>query len=347
MRRIASELTILAVLSLSACTSPTSYTVQAHAVGISLSAFSRTPPTIDGAIGKAEWSSASKATISANTTRDVPLIGDIYEMNDGANMYLAMRISRGGVAIPQSSLIVDVTFDNTHSGIYHSNMDRIEYCGSGQCAGALPLTNAIDYNLISMNGACCWAFPDISLGGTNDLVASASSDSTYNYVELQHPLCSLDSNDFCLKVGDTVGFQFYILYDRVDTAQWPGVPPIEWGDITIVGLTSNVPLPGPVKNGSSNDHNHSFPAMGISTRHILDNAGVGFLRAVVSQNQMEGTPLAANKDESTVSASRGGDFNSSGQPTIYYLVIGGMFAVLAVSLILAETRSPRSKGRTS
>jgi hypothetical protein len=194
---------------------------KASTLGTNLSAGGVVPPTIDGVIGTDEWAFASRIDFTASLYS-----GTIYFMNDDTEMYLAIRLTRNGGSVPLNDLIIDITFDNTDAGTWHSGMDRIEYCGSGYC---IPGTYALgtDWNLVSQGGDCCFAFPDTWLGGTNDVVAAATSNRTFDFVEFQHPLCSGDPNDFCLYPGTPVGFSLFIVYVGGDSGVFPlGNPPL-------------------------------------------------------------------------------------------------------------------------
>ena len=183
------------------------------------------PPTIDGVIGVGEWAHASRFNFSTPN-----FVGTFYMMNNDTDMFLAVRVTRSGipgVSVPLNDLIVDITFDNTNAGTFHNNMDDIEFCPPDYCDPGSG-TQGLDFNLISMGNDCCWGYTDTMLGGTNDVLAAATSNYTYDYVEFLHPLCSGDINDFCLHPGSVVGFMVDIVDTRGLTGVWPSGLPIHW-----------------------------------------------------------------------------------------------------------------------
>lgn len=186
------------------------------ALGTNLSTGGVVSPTIDGVIGTDEWAFASRIDFTASLYS-----GTIYIMNDDAQMYIAVRLTRNGGAVPLQVLTVQITFDNTKAGTYHSGMDEIAYDGTNDPHG-------LDGNLISVGGVCCYGYQDTSLGGTNDVVTAATSNRAFDFVEFQHPLCSGDPNDFCLYPGKSVGFSIFIVYQGGDTGEWQSGGPAYW-----------------------------------------------------------------------------------------------------------------------
>ncbi|MGH9878789.1 MAG: hypothetical protein ACRD5H_14245, partial [Nitrososphaerales archaeon] len=207
-----------------------------HAEGISLSASTSTPPTIDGIIETAEWSDASSLDIvlqggDAARERDVGYIdATIYVMNDHRNLYIALKTTDTSL----TGRGVTISFDDNHNGLREPGEDVLSIWEGiyGSDWSVLSPVKEDEYG----------AAPDHpDDGGIQDGSAAMTSDGVFNFFEFSHPLCSLDiKHDFCLSEGDTVGF--FLRYIRppwsYDFPADGGIGnainmPSKWGDIII------------------------------------------------------------------------------------------------------------------
>ena len=96
-----------------------------------------------------------------------------------------------------------IDFDNDHSGTLFTLGDEV----LGSDAGQLQFNDRfIDGTPVPSSSG-----EDVDNGGTIDGSSVASRVVNDNHFELEHPLCSGDSRDFCLQKGDVVGFRLEYL----------------------------------------------------------------------------------------------------------------------------------------
>ena len=148
-------------------------------------------PTIDGAISPGEWDTAGYIDFQVNIPGGGTTDGTVFAMNDGDNLYLAVRYDY--VTVSNSVIFY---FDNDNSG-------------GGVVAGDdIILFNNVFYdNYRTTSGGP----HDTQDGGTTDGAGALSNNGTSTVCELSHPLDSADnSHDFSLQPGDTVGFNIFI-----------------------------------------------------------------------------------------------------------------------------------------
>jgi len=186
----------------------------------SLTAWSPTPPIIDGVMGATEWTSASHASIAIGWT----FSGDVWLMNDADNLYLAVKLADSSLADPDQ---VWIGFDNDNDGTVEVGDDILvwsvaEAFQDGFWDGSL-------------------ARKDTVFGGTNDGAGSASNAVDFNYFELRHPLNSADdAHDFSLSAGNTVGFVVGYWTTGNYWGYWPESPPTPlskgWAHYTVAML---------------------------------------------------------------------------------------------------------------
>lgn len=170
--------------------------------GVSLSAWTSTPPTIDGIIGIDEWSSADTETFTMGTRS-----GIVYVMNDDTNLYLAVEIEDEEF----SGDMARFYFDNDHDDVkLEEGDDNIVVRSGGDFLDMV-------YTILPTGPTIAY---DTNVGGTNDGVGGSTGDGTRNYFEFKHPLDSDDDlHDFSLSFGDTVGFCFGY-YDKEPNPEW-------------------------------------------------------------------------------------------------------------------------------
>lgn len=201
---------------------------QGHAAGVSLSALTSVPPTIDGMIAPDEW--AAGATVSFTIFSG---IATLYIMNDATNLYIALRI-------PDTTLtnrVPQIWFDDNHNGLLEVGEDALFFLGE---------SNPFDLFIQESSSESVNVAVDAPLyRGTQDGNVGASGDGSSNSYEFSHPLCSEDAaHDFCVSVGDTLGFLIRY-FDRTINASdsWPApfTSPNNdasgWADFTIAAHT--------------------------------------------------------------------------------------------------------------
>lgn len=184
--------------------------------GVSLSAWTGVPPTIDGSIGVAEWAPADTKTFSM-LLDGTPTDGTLYVMNDATNLYLAVMIEDD--TCTGNGDQCTFSFDNDHDGIGPELED--DYIG---IMGTRPLVTPLfmdghTANLMPLERPCDpWGVPP----GTTDGSGDAQNDAVNSYYEFSHPLDSGDIHDFSLSLGDTVGFTIWI-WDAPLCGGWPAL----------------------------------------------------------------------------------------------------------------------------
>jgi len=209
---------------------------EGHAEGISLSAATSTPPTIDGIMGESEWNNAdNRDFVLQNGDPEIDgydsvryIDSTLYIINDHRNLYIALRTNDSTLTEKGAYIY----FDDDHDGFRESGEDVLAFWGGiyGPDWSVLPPVKEDQYGMAPDH-------PDDD--GTQDGSAAMASDGVFNYFEFSHPLCSLDiDHDFCLSEGDTVGFSFKYFskpwgYDFQIYRGSAIEAPSTWGDIII------------------------------------------------------------------------------------------------------------------
>jgi hypothetical protein len=184
--------------------------------GFNLSGFGSA--TIDGTMSTGEWDNAAKVDFQANVPSSdgggtTP--ATLYIMNDGLNLYLAVKITRSSYGF--LTYFVD-DFDNKNVGTPQDGDDGLEmYVGT-----SIPLTFFDMYRYTCVGApagsAACSTFdtntkpnpgPGILPAGSTDGAGAAKNDGSVTFMEISHLLCNTTDtpHDFCLKPGDTVGLK--------------------------------------------------------------------------------------------------------------------------------------------
>jgi len=212
------------------------FDVTAQAPIVSLSAWTPTPPNIDGIIGPEEWISADIVSFTLSGGILPERTGTLYVANDAVNLYLAVAVSD---TAPNMNDQCWFYFDNDHDGVFEKGDDSL------RILGVQPTTMPEFWDLHWNPDVPGWTedfFPAYGIYGTIDGSGNASSVAGANCFEFSHPLDSTDdAYDFNLSQGDTVGFALGY-YDDGSSAGWfPGIPgnPEDYGDIII----ASSPLP--------------------------------------------------------------------------------------------------------
>jgi hypothetical protein len=148
-------------------------------------------PQINGVMSPGEWDTAGYIDFQVKIPGGGTTDGTVFAMNDGDNLYLAVRYDYVTVWN-----CVTFEFDNDNSG------------GAVAVGDDIILFNNIFYdNYRATTGGPL----DTAGGGTTDGAGALSNNKNYTVCELSHPLDSADdSHDFSLQPGDTVGFNLFI-----------------------------------------------------------------------------------------------------------------------------------------
>ncbi len=164
-------------------------------------------PTIDGEVNSGEWSTASQKTFFMQGANPTPLTATLYVMNSANNLYLGITIDDDEFSTVGQFLSKGdgfrIDFDNDHSGTLFALGDEVIGSNAGQ-----PQFNDrfIDGSPVPSSTG-----KDIDQGGTIDGASVAGRINNKNHFEIEHPLCSGDSLDFCLNSSDVVGFRLEYL----------------------------------------------------------------------------------------------------------------------------------------
>jgi len=157
---------------------------------------------IDGVMQPGEWDSAAVHSFPFNLPPEEggTTAATILVMNDGQNLFLALRVDRDTLGFNSASF----QFDNDHDGILYENGDDFVFIGSSS-----GFYDGVRSNLppCSPGPAGNCGYPDTTIGGTNDGAGAVQNNGSFSFYEYAHPLDSADDlNDFSLKSGDSVGF---------------------------------------------------------------------------------------------------------------------------------------------
>ncbi len=158
--------------------------------------------TMDGVIDPVEWSNATRITSEMINPAGDPFTIDLYVMNSGVDLYMAIAIDDDeftplGEYLPYGDGF-RIDFDNDFSGTLFALYDDV----LGIYAGGPQFEDQYIYD--EKNHSC--DVDEIS-GGLQNGAGAASRVGDLSHFELKHPLCSEDNLDFCLKAESSIGFR--------------------------------------------------------------------------------------------------------------------------------------------
>jgi hypothetical protein len=177
--------------------------------------------TMDGVINPGEWDNAAMVDFQAAVPTDEgggTTPATLYVMNDGLNMYFALKIARSSFG-PKTDITID--FDSDSSGLATASDDHLEmYVGNSILATLLDKYRYICPGDPVESANCITTDTDSGRGilpaGTNDGTANAKNNGSYTVIEFSHLLKSGDNrHDFSLQSGDTVGFKATLLLTSI------------------------------------------------------------------------------------------------------------------------------------
>lgn len=159
--------------------------------------------TVDGNFTDAEWQCARSYDFTASVSGgDTP--ATVYWMNDGANLYLAVRVLRSGMDKVNT---LQFNFDNNDSWTQNAGAGAAE---AGDEVLSLDAAKGFSDAFLTLkctnsSQSSCWA-SDPSDGGTSEGSGAVNNDGTYTTYEISHPLNTADDpHDFSLVGGSKVG----------------------------------------------------------------------------------------------------------------------------------------------
>jgi len=186
------------------------------------SGWTDTPPTIDGVKSVGEWDDATMVQHDWGWGSGAIPIMWVHVMNDAINLYVLIEIEDDDTTVGDD---VRIFFDNLHlSGSSPVDNDDM-----------IKLVNDDTYGDYYYDSGMPAYYFDTTGSGSTDGQGSCGQIAVIYYFELSHPLCSGDIRDFCLSLGQTVGFTIYFSDGGDGSGYWPGDAsyPYEYGDIII------------------------------------------------------------------------------------------------------------------
>jgi len=181
----------------------------------------RGTPNVNGVFANGEWQCAKTYDFTANVSGgSTP--ATLYVMNDGANLYLAVRLRRSSADKVNT---LQFNFDNNDSWTLLNGTGAAEVGDDVLSLDAVKgFTDAyLTLKCVNSSQSSCWA-TDVSGGGTADGSGAVKNDGTYTTYEIAHPLNTVDNlHDYSLSGGSKVGL-FLTLQTGSGAAgntQWP------------------------------------------------------------------------------------------------------------------------------
>jgi hypothetical protein len=236
--------------------------------------------TLDGILSPGEWDNAVKIDFLANVPSSdgggtTP--ATLYIMNDGLNLYLAVKIARSSFG-SATQFISD--FDNNDDGIMEDGEDGFWMSATNF---GLMFVDTYLFNCLASatDPANCKKASDtdsaqgIQPAGTNDVAVFAKNDGAVTIIELSHLLNGKDTlHDFSLKPGNKVGFHhtlrlYSITPDRSGTTYADTkIPASGEGQITLASrvVTRIIDIkPGSRENSVNRNSEGKIPVAILST----------------------------------------------------------------------------------
>jgi len=164
--------------------------------------------TIDGIIDPSEWSTAS--TYNQLMTFTEPYLdGTIYVMQDNSSIYLGFTLDDDEFTTHYINGLYGDTlifeFDDNNSGsLWEIGENKLSIYATDPWW--------VDAYFVNVSGSS-------SQDTQQDGIGRSSRQGNLNHYELQFPLCSGDSEDFCLSPGNVVGLRlkYYDVYPVDDS----------------------------------------------------------------------------------------------------------------------------------
>lgn len=178
---------------------------------------------IDGAFDTgSEWKCAEMRSFAANISGgSTP--AEVYWMNDGTNLYMAVRVFQSSLANVND---IRIDFDNDGDGAPAVGDDAIGYEGEDMVF----IDEYLDRRCLNRSQSGCGRI-DSSVDGSG----AVANDGTWTTFELTHPLSGTPGEDFDVSAGDALGFFLSLQQGNgaQGNTQWPAFRTYE--SISIVG----------------------------------------------------------------------------------------------------------------
>jgi hypothetical protein len=181
-----------------------------------------TPSNIDGVMAPGEWDCALHQDFSANLSGGSSAPATLFWMNDGTNLYLAVRVRRSSTDKVNT---LQFNFDNNNSsnalgtGAAETGDDILIFDPS-----TLFSDNFLTLKCTTSTQSSCGA-TDVSAGGTKNGAGSFKNQGGFSVYEMKHPLNVGDvGHDFALAAGGKVGLFLTLQLGSgaQGNTQWPG-----------------------------------------------------------------------------------------------------------------------------
>lgn len=177
-------------------------------------------PTVDGDFSDGEWLCARTYTFTANVSGGATP-ATLYVMNDGTNLYLAVRIRRSSADKVNT---LQFNFDNDDSW-------TLSGAGAAQAGDDVLSLDAakgfadgyLTEKCTTSSQSSCWS-TDLSGGGAAEGSGALSNDGSYTTYEISHPLHTGDvGHDVSLSGGSRVGLflTLQVGSGAQGNTQWP------------------------------------------------------------------------------------------------------------------------------
>jgi len=181
--------------------------------------------TLDGAMGPGEWDPAGHHDFTVN--RAPPEGGTvpatIYVMNDGANLYIALKVA--------NAIVGRSTLEIPFGDLFTEGADNLYVNSSGI------FSDRFKHEVVP-NG---WqTVNDTSYGGTDDGAEAEADGPGYSFYELSHPLNDADdAHDFSLGVPDRPEFNVRFVHcsslgSCAAASYFPGPSSRDQADLVVV-----------------------------------------------------------------------------------------------------------------
>lgn len=161
-------------------------------------------PTVDGNWGATEWANAAtRAVLVKIPNYTSPRNGTLYVMNDGVNLYVALRFPFSSLEASQTTgNSLGFMFDNDNDGAHEPGDESFVHNAS---AGFFD-------NFFRVCGTAGLCIPqDHSDGGTTDGSGAFANSADHTFYEISKPLNSADdAHDFSLAVGSLINFNLHV-----------------------------------------------------------------------------------------------------------------------------------------
>jgi len=194
---------LVVILAVASVPAPAAAQLPAATVG------GRGTATIDGVFAAGEWDGASHTAMSVNLPAfdgggTTP--GELSLMNDDSTLYMGFKVKRPSLAA-LVNLFFD--FDNDHDGIVELGDDHVGGYAQFSTVWFIDLSR----QTCSWGPCTTWDTDD---GGTSDVVAAASNDGEWTYIEIAHGYRQDAAHD--ISARPLIGLNFSLNLWSIDPA---------------------------------------------------------------------------------------------------------------------------------